>query len=255
MFYGRQAERTHLPLESHDVEISDVRGAASGHNLDVEGFKLLQHRTAVTDFLDAAQVQCLYRPEIEEAVRHATEARSALAIHGVVRRSDRSPGFGAPGTTVVGRFVHGDYTPERGGSTDWLYRLLPTAEAERRRRQRFAIYTVWRVLTPPPQDMPLALCDVRSMGAADRVTGEGVSDSPGQPEKRYELSLYHHHPAHRWCYFRDMTPDEMLIFKGYDSDPARAGGVAHAAFDDPTWIGNGPPRESSDYRVVAFFED
>ena len=255
VFYGRQTGLNRLPLEAHEVEIEDVRDQAGRHSLDVEGFRLLAHRSTVTNFLDPVQMQQRYRPEIEELVRQASGASATLAIHGVLRRSDRSTGFGAPGTTVVGRFVHCDYTPGPAGSSDWVRRLLPLAEAERRLQRRFAIYTLWRVLTEPPQDMPLALCDARSVAPGDRQEADGVSDSPGEPEKRYALSLFRHNPAHRWCYFRDMTPDQLLIFKGYDSDPARASGVPHGAFDDPSWSGRGQPRESSDYRVIAFFDE
>ena len=49
----------------------------------------------------------------------------------------------------------------------------------------------------------------------------------------FDTTGYLHNPAHRWCYFRNMTPEEVLVFITYDSDPARAHQVAHTAFLDP----------------------
>ena len=61
-------------------------------------------------------------------------------------------------------------------------------------------------------------------------------------------------PAHRWVYFPDLHRDELLLFRGYDSDPARSRRVPHTAFDDPSGGDDAPPRESIDIRCVAFFD-
>ena len=49
--------------------------------------------------------------------------------------------------------------------------------------------------------------------------------------------------------------DEVLVFKGYDSDQGRATCVAHSAFDDPSCPEGSLPRESIDVRAFAFFDD
>ena len=36
--------------------------------------------------------------------------------------------------------------------------------------RRWAMYNVWRAITPPPQDFPLAVCDARSIDPGDEVT-------------------------------------------------------------------------------------
>lgn len=51
-----------------------------------------------------------------------------------------------------------------------------------------------------------------------------------------------------------MTSSEILVFKGFDSDPARASDVPHAAFDDLGCPPGAAPRESLDERVIACFE-
>jgi hypothetical protein len=50
-----------------------------------------------------------------------------------------------------------------------------------------------------------------------------------------------------------MTPNEVLVFKTHDSDPARAHRVAHTAFDDPTCPPGTPARASVEARALALF--
>ena len=91
--------------------------------------------------------------------------------------------------------------------------------------------------------------------APDDVVGCDQVISTGDGNTiRFELSLYHHNPGQRWFYFPDLHPDELLVFTGHDSDPARPQGVAHAAFTDPSCPAGVPPRESIDERLIAFFD-
>jgi len=80
-----------------------------------------------------------------------------------------------------------------------------------------------------------------------------VVDPVDEPEFRFENSVFRHNPRHRWCYFSNMTPHEVLVFKGFDSDGNRASGIPHAAFDDPECPCDALPRESIDSRVIGFF--
>jgi hypothetical protein len=66
--------------------------------------------------------------------------------------------------------------------------------------------------------------------------------------------VYRANPAHRWCYFKDMTPDEVLVFKTADSDKSRAHHVPHTAFSDPTCPAGTPPRGSLEARVLTVFK-
>jgi len=113
-------------------------------------------------------------------------------------------------------------------------------------------YNIWRVLSEPPQDVPLAVCDARSVAPQDLVPADGVYDD-GDPSKWWELEAYlvRYNPAHRWLYFRDMQLDEVLLFRSYDSD--RRAGVPHSAFDDPTCPPDGPPRVSIEARAYAVY--
>ena len=254
IFHGRQQALDNLPLEGRTVRIEDVRGAAATFSLDHEGFALVPHQSAVTDFSDAAAVRDVYLREIEELVRTMTGATRTVAMKGgVIRRSERSPVYRQDGTTVLGRFAHSDFSPNPAGSRFWVEQALPHGEAQDHLRRRFAIFTVWRVLSDPPQDTPLAVCDARSVGLTDQVCSDCVVDPIDGPEFRFENTVFRYDARQRWCYVPNMTRDEVLVFKGFDSDATRAAAVPHAAFDDPSCPLDAPPRESIDQRVIAFF--
>ena len=254
VFHDGCAEPDYLPLEQHRVRIDDARAQAGGYSLDDQGFVLVRSPSSVDDFFAAAG-RARYLREIEALLVRLTGATRAVALaNGVIRRSERSAGHRRDGTTVLGRFAHCDFSRARAGSAYWVEKLLPPAEARRRLEGRFALYNLWRPLSPPPHDAPLALCEASSVSPADAVGCDQVLCAADGSRTAFELSLFHYSARQRWCYFSDMTPDELLVFKGFDSDPRRAGGVPHAAFDAPDCPPDAPGRESIDERVVAFFD-
>jgi len=254
IFHGRQRELDNLPLVGRAVRVEDVRGAASTFSVDREGFALVAHRSAVRDFSDPVAVADVYLRELEELVRTMTGATKTVALKGgVVRRSERSPAYRKDGTTVLGRFAHCDFSPNPAGSSVWVERVLCLEEARERLRRRFAIFTVWRVLSEPPQDTPLAVCDARSVAPNDQVCSDCVVDPVDGPEFRFENSVFRYDAGQHWCFFSNMTRDEALVFKGFDSETSVASAVPHAAFDDPSCPVDAPPRESIDQRVIAFY--
>ena len=121
---------------------------------------------------------------------------------------------------------------------------------------RYACYNLWRCITPPPQDIPLAFCAANTIDAGDAVEALAVLDSPElAPAVMRALSqAYKPNPRHRWYYFPDMTEDEIVVFKTYDSDRSRASAVAHSAFTAPRIPPGTIPRQSVEARVVALFD-
>ena len=254
VFHDRCDAADYLPLETHEVRIDDARPSAASYGLDEQGFAIARRPSAVTDFLSVAGRQ-RYLREVERLVIELTGAVKAVALaNGVIRRSERAAGYRREGTTVPGRFAHCDFSPNPAGSRFWVESLLGPEEARVRLGKRFALYNVWRSLSAPPQDTPLALCDARSVASADTVGCDQILCRPDGSRIEFELSLFRYSPAQRWCYFPDMSLDEVLVFRGFDSDPGRPGGVPHAAFDAPDCAASVCARESIDERVIAFFD-
>ncbi len=248
-YHANDSSRDVLVLEAHDVAVADARGAREAPSLEREGFVLLPHRSAVEDFRDPESAPA-HRLEIERLIQHVSGAdRVVVASPGVLRFGERSPESGRLNNSKPARFVHVDVSDPTARA--FAERSRPR-DVERPLR-RFAHYNVWRVLTPPPQDVPLAVCDARSVEAADLVPADAVFDHAGQPEWSFEGLVVRANPRHRWVHFSNMTPYEALVFKTHDSDPSQPSHVPHSAFDDAGCPSGVPPRMSIEMRGIAYW--
>jgi hypothetical protein len=110
---------------------------------------------------------------------------------------------------------------------------------------------LWRPIKPV-QRTPLALCDASSVAAGDLNGSEirGGLNDPNRPSLfGFNLSFS---PRHRWYYAPRMQPDEVLVFKLFDSDRDRVQWTGHTAFDDPAAAADAPARESIEIRTISF---
>ncbi len=256
IWYAADSWRSHMPLNAQIMRIQDVRPVRQQMSLDREGVYLADDPCGVKNFLDREAAAKVYVPELEEVVKAVTGAsKVVMSRMWVHRHSDRSERFGEDGTTFPGRYAHIDFS-DLTGPTTARQMLGDDPDADRLLQGRFAIFNLWKAISEPPQDTPLAVCDATSVAAEDLLISHIVLGPPqADPAKEFKLqtNMVQHNPNHRWVYFSGMTRDELLIFRGYDSDPARFRRVPHTAFDDPSAGPDAPPRESIDIRCVAFF--
>jgi hypothetical protein len=226
----------------YDVTIADAR--ALGANIDREGFELRASPTAVTDFLDDDQIANLYYPEINQLIIEATGA-SRVEIFDSTRRFERKDASDGPRAPV--HAAHNDYTEK---SAPQRVRDLLGDMAERLLGRRYAFINVWRPLKGPVLSSPLAVADARTVAPGDLVATDLVySDRVGE--------IYHLHPnpEHRWFYYPEMTTDEALLLKCFDSaTDGTARFAPHTAFADPNTRTSAPGRESIEIRTIAFFD-
>ena len=251
---GERPDFTCLPLTGKPVTVSNMREAGGGFSLDREGFTLASAPTGVRDFYDRDEVCRGYVAEARELVRSLTGcAATALLNSPVVRVSGRA-GPRPAGTTFTGDFAHADFSAAAAAAM--LRRTLPPAEAEARLRgPRFAVFNVWRTFSGPPQDVPLALCDTRSVAPQDKQFCEITMKSAAGDLLTWENITYYHSQAHRWWYCPDMTRDEAYVFRSFDSAPDHAEQVPHSAFVNESCPASAPPRASVEVRVFAFYEE
>ena len=94
----------------------------------------------------------------------------------------------------------------------------------------------------------------RSLSEADVQVADFIEEVEGSPPYQDELSLCHYSPRHEWYNFSDMTPDEILLFIGYDYARPQKCGAMHTAFRDPTCPPGVSGRASIEVRMFAFFE-
>jgi hypothetical protein len=242
-------------LPGRQMWIHDLRGEDT--SLDREGFVLVEHVSAVADFElieEDPEVDQLYIDEMSDLLADVAGADRVLMLGGGKKRYGESvtDKLAALKNAKPARYPHGDVTdvsgPEQAGG---LVGLVPGLKLEA--FGRWALYNMWRSITPPPQDYPLAVCDDRTIGSDDGVPVIAITEIRGIGDFEFETTGYLYNPKHRWCYFRDMTPDEVLVFKTHDSDPALAHRVAHTAFTDPTCPPGTPTRASVEMRALALF--
>ncbi|MCL6252235.1 hypothetical protein M3P36_14415 [Altererythrobacter sp. KTW20L] len=246
-FYANAHEKDYVPLAPVEMEIHDARGLDC--SLDVEGFTLVQHRSAVADLTDLAEVARVHADEIAELFKSVTGCDHVdMFSRGILRFSETAGKNAAHDNSHPARYVHVDMSAEAAAAA--RARSAP----EGRTVVRSAQYNAWRVLSDPPQDVPLALCAFPSLQPSDLVDCDAIFDPPGgAPEWSFGNYLVAHNPAHRWHYFSDMHVGEVLVFKTSESDPARAQLMPHGAFDNPLAGPDTPPRASLEMRGTAYW--
>ena len=253
----------------YPVVIRDARPRAASFTLASHGFQLFEHRSAVRNFLDKAEVEAKYPQELVAAIRQWTGADRVATMSWMVRTSGnldahRQEQVGYQhkgGVQPPAAEAHCDSSPDR---VDAMARALyqqrfPDAPPY----QRFLYTSFWRAFSPPPQDYPLALCDGNSVGDEEGVPNtlfvvdkipereEMLKPVPGE-DQRVAAAIFHHNPDHRWWYFSNMTRDEALLLVFHDSRRMRPWRVPHTAFRDSSRP-EAQPRESIEFRSVAYF--
>jgi hypothetical protein len=236
--------RNNLRIDEYVVQMHDARPRRDFFNLDTHGFHLFDHKASFKNLEDPAE-HPTYLGELEQFAKTVLGATKAIPI---------GPGFRYGESldkksfdTRPARFAHGDFVDE---SIHWIcdiFRVDPTQYS------RFAMFNTWRVLSEPPQDIPLTVCDASSMPDSDAMEVFSVKDRPGESPSRNITHCYKPNPKHRWYYFSNMTRDELLVFKTHDSNKTGARRVAHTAFDDTTCPPGVPTRKSVEVRVLSFF--
>jgi hypothetical protein len=242
---GQVIRRRTGATEQRPMRIRDGRPLGSQLSLDQNGFVLVEHRTAVTDFFDTAQLEASYYPEVQRLVQTVSGASRVVVFDHTLRTGDLAEQRAKKIREPV-LWAHNDYTEWSGPQR--VREILPK-EAEQLLQHRFAIIQVWRAIGKPIQSNPLALVDAHSVSSADLLPAE--RRYPDRVGETYQLL---HNPNHQWFYFPEMRRDEALVFKVYDSlpdGPARF--TPHTSFIDPTTPPDAPPRQSIEVRTLAFF--
>jgi hypothetical protein len=256
-YYAIDSSRNVITRDRRTVRIEDARSRPQPPSLAQEGFALFPHKSVVSDFCNPDELTQTYEPEMERLVTEVSGADKVVICGPVVLRFSKSvpdssglyPYRGTPHILRPGHFVHIDVSDSTvAGFTE---RLRP--RNDNRSVRRFAYYNIWRVLSPPPQDNPLALCDARSVSSSDLVDSDSIMDIPGRPEASIVVVVVRHSPRHRWSYFPNLSRDEVLVFKSHDSDPSQPHHVPHSAFRDPSCPPGVAPRASIEARVAAFW--
>ncbi|KAI1765619.1 hypothetical protein GGR53DRAFT_489751 [Hypoxylon sp. FL1150] len=273
------ADATSFKLAEHKRSVHNLRGQESEFSTDNSGFAVYREPSKEKAFRDDATVRAGYYQEVEDLLKKRIPGIKKVVIfdHTIRRRTP-----GAARAPV--QQVHVDQTP--GAAEVRVRRHLPVDEAEELLKGRFQIINVWRPIENPASDFPLAVVDWRTTKPDDfvpvdllypkRENWAADNDDRGKEvrpdeskwystegyEARGETMSVAPSEAHKFYYQKDMTPDEVLLLKCYDSwgegQPQGKDGIAvrtpHTAFIDPQTPEEAPPRQSIEVRCLIFYE-
>ena len=243
---------------SYPVTIRNAR-LGGPFTLDAHGFCLGRHQTAITDWENQYGPDSAYATEVARVAMRLCGADVVVPIGGMTRNSAAT----SPTVQPPAAEAHVDFTQsfaERRAEA--MYR---SARPHGPGYRRFIGFSLWRVLSAPPQDMPLALCEGRSVrdeegtrntkvDVAEIPSGDALYAPIAGEESMPAATIFHYSPGHRWWYFPDMEPDEVIFIKLYDSDHATAWRCPHTAFRDNTRP-DARPRRSMEFRAMAYFSE
>ena len=248
-FHANDQSLDRLALDRRTVPIRDGRAARDPPSLAREGLQLFECPTQVAEFRDSAEVARLYPAEIRDIILALTGA-DAVVVTGppILRFGERSHEAGTRDNSRAARLVHIDVSEK--AAADFAKMAAP---ADGRPIRRTAQHNIWRTFSPPPQDVPLAVCDARTVGPSELVPADANFDRDGSIVRSFEALLLRYSAAHRWLYFSDMRRDEVIVFKRHDTDLQQPHQVAHSAFSDARVPAESVPRASVEMRTVAYW--
>ena len=231
----------------HEVPIFDAWSIKADISADREGFEHHAFDPSFQQFDDDEAVKKAFYDQIIAFVKEHTGAARVVVLDHTIRKrlqADLSAQTTVQRPAVM--LVHSNYTIASGPQR--VRDVLPT-EADALLDRRVAFYNVWKPLTRPVEELPLATCD-----ATTHTDDDMLRMNLKYSERTGEIYVMRHSPGHRWYYFSNMQPDQALLLKTFDSEAdGRARFMGHTAFEDPTTRADAKKRESIEVRTMAFF--
>ena len=255
-----------VDVEATEVAVMNAREHAD-LGLHSSGFELVRSPSAVTDFYDCDLVMGTHYEECKAIARTLTGAHTTFTFDHIIREPElQFSGGGTDGSQKVSgvergggyiNSVHMDYTDD----TTWHRYLALHGERVPAGASRVYALNFWRPLSPSADDHPLAVCDARTVRVEDLqetvVYGYGADNYSWHDIgiETFSVSASGHQ---RWYYYPDMTPDDVLVIKSFDSEGVIGRTCPHASFPHPKPYPKPhpkpkpEPRRSIELRVLCF---
>lgn len=255
--------------------VNNLQGQEAKFNTDNAGFQLVRSQpSAEKTFTDQDAITKDYYAEIEALLKSQIPGVSDVVVFDhTVRRNQKA----SPRQPV--QQVHVDQTP--GAAEARVKRHVAPDQVQRWLNGRYQIINVWRPIENPASDFPLAMLDWRSTDPKDFVpvnllypvdapkengAGKEVAQKEGTSmnlegyEVRGETYGVAPNENHEFYFAKDMTPDDVLFLKCFDSHGERFSGrkgiadnSGHTAFVDPGTPADAPGRQSIEVRCLVAY--
>ena len=235
------------------IDVINGRELNPPPTLDSHGFQLLIAPTKL-DLMDTDIVRSQYYEQCREMLLKATgcqevrggghEYRNGFGGESGPRGAKPTPN-GSGGAYALG--IHADMCAV---VEDAFLRIIPD-------ERHFQSINIWRStkLDELIETMPLAVCDMRSVDPNDIVFGDGMNTGNIKQYTKVVDQRIVYSPKQWWYYFPDMSPDEVLIFRQYETrqETLNLRTVFHQAVKDPNTRPNAPMRSTIEVRMQAIY--
>ncbi|KAI3394641.1 hypothetical protein diail_2451 [Diaporthe ilicicola] len=242
------------------VTIHDIRGMEDQFYLDKNGFKFLRLPSKHRNTDDDETIKSQWYPEVAEIIKELTGASTVHVFNHCIRHCKEPVSKGE--LDASGRWLaaasghpHVDYAARPEDIRGTLEELKFPADVARRfgSSSRFAFVNAWRPLKTVQRD-PLAVADASTVPDSDYQIRARQFKRSGVKSGNYVMSHSSKEDQHAWYYMREMQPDELVVFRNFDTKQDVPGWrCPHTAFETPGTDGM-PPRESIEIRAACFWD-
>ncbi|MYB38172.1 MAG: hypothetical protein F4Y26_12515 [Gammaproteobacteria bacterium] len=239
---GYRVPNQYSAATSDDLATLGTRQRITVHNarllnpaptLATHGFELVRAPTIV-DLMDTEAVQSAFYGECRDLLRRVTgagEVRGGAHEYRTGFGGEKGPrGVKPTPNGSGGAYAQGIHSDMSAAVEDRFAGLIPDD-------RHFESINIWRSADGGTiRMMPLAVCASPSVKPDDIVFGDGQNTGNIRQYMKVVDQRLIHGAHQRWYYFPDMTPDEVLLFRQYDTrkEALNLRTVFHTAVADPT---------------------
>ncbi|RDW56505.1 hypothetical protein BP5796_13146 [Coleophoma crateriformis] len=237
------------------MRVHDIRPFADHFTLDKNGFQFTNLAPKNRDTNDEALIKREYYKEVEELVKNMTGADVVYVFNHAIRRASTNIIQGVPDEKgqVPSGHPHVDYcgVPELMEGTKKELSLPEEIKRLFASSLRFSFINAWRPIQTVERD-PLALADATTVPDSDYLVRARTFPS-GINAGNYIMSHGSQEQEHQWYYMSEMQPNELVVFKGYDTKQDLPGWrCPHTAITLPD-TESLPSRQSIECRAACFW--
>ncbi|OQO12597.1 hypothetical protein B0A48_02059 [Cryoendolithus antarcticus] len=233
--------------------LHDVRDHFADLSLDTHGFQYVHAPTGFSTWTSQSDLTSSYLPELEHVLRDNVSGCDEILFYDLRTRHALPLGSRTAeglSSNPFARQVHTDNTPS---SALEKIQQLTDMKAEFLLRGRCRLINLWRPIKHPVYDCGLAVASGASLREGDvRECERRRADTGAYWDT---MGVVQYRPGFEWFYLSNHSPDDVILFKNYDSDDSVAAKIClHTAFDLPleSIPPNAPQRESIEVRALVF---
>ncbi|KAL3490231.1 hypothetical protein BJX62DRAFT_252143, partial [Aspergillus germanicus] len=244
----------------HAETIRDIRGcSAEQFTLDTNGFAYIRcpppALTRAWEYSDPKKIEDVFLPECEAILRREVEGVDEVVVFDWKirkRKSAKERRTRNPNLQGFAKQVHCDTLLTRDEiGTPIMQRIrnhLPK-ESHHLLSGRVQLINLWRPINAPVEDHPIAVCDGQSLDTSKLLETDMIR---GAYTGTMLYPLFEPDAKYRWCYMSRQEPEDVLLFKGFDSMQGQVKYTPHTSFIPFISPPSTRPRVSVEVRALVF---